>query len=56
MTFEGVDVYKRQVRIVFDLAGEPAWWWSMLVLAFAGVTTVMGVLYALCLLYTSRCV
>jgi len=35
------------VRIVFDLAGGPAWWWSILVLAFAGVTTVMGVLYAL---------
>ena len=35
------------VRIVFDLAGQPAWWWSMVVLAFAGVTTVMGVLYAL---------
>ena len=35
------------VRIVFDLAGEPAWWWSIVVLALAGVTTVMGVLYAL---------
>jgi len=35
------------VRIVFDLAGAPAWWWSMAVLAVAGVTTVMGVLYAL---------
>jgi hydrogenase-4 component B len=35
------------VRIVFDLAGSPAWWWSIVVLAFAGVTTVMGVLYAL---------
>jgi hydrogenase-4 component B len=35
------------VRIVFDLAGPPAWWWSILVLALAGVTTVMGVLYAL---------
>ena len=35
------------VRIVFDLAGGPAWWWSIVVLAFAGVTTVMGVLYAL---------
>jgi hydrogenase-4 component B len=35
------------VRIVFDLAGEPAWWWSIVVLAFAGITTVMGVLYAL---------
>ena len=35
------------VRIVFDLAGGPAWWWSIVVLACAGVTTVMGVLYAL---------
>ena len=35
------------VRIVFDLAGSPAWWWSVVVLALAGVTTVMGVLYAL---------
>jgi hydrogenase-4 component B len=35
------------VRIVFDLVGAPAWWWSMVVLAVAGVTTVMGVLYAL---------
>ncbi len=35
------------LRIVFDLAGEPSWWWSIVVLAFAGVTTVMGVLYAL---------
>ena len=35
------------VRIAFDLAGEPAWWWSIVVLAVAGVTTVMGVLYAL---------
>jgi hydrogenase-4 component B len=35
------------VRIVFDLLGQPAWWWSILVLAFAGITTVMGVLYAL---------
>jgi hydrogenase-4 component B len=35
------------VRIVFDLMGDPAWWWSMVVLALAGITTVMGVLYAL---------
>ena len=35
------------VRIVFDLAGQPAWWWSILVLALGGVTAVMGVLYAL---------
>jgi hydrogenase-4 component B len=35
------------VRIVLDLLGEPAWWWSMVVLALAGITCVMGVLYAL---------
>ena len=35
------------VRIVFDLLGEPAWWWSMVVLALGGITAVMGVLYAL---------
>jgi formate hydrogenlyase subunit 3/multisubunit Na+/H+ antiporter MnhD subunit len=35
------------VRIVFDLLGPPAWWWSMLVLGVGGITAVMGVLYAL---------
>jgi len=35
------------VRIVFDLAGAPVWWWSIVVLTVAGITTVMGVLYAL---------
>src|SRR5207253_10740305 len=35
------------VRIVFDLLGEPAWWWSMVVLTLAGLTCVLGVLYAL---------
>ena len=35
------------VRIVFDLLGPPAWWWSILVLALGAVTAVMGVLYAL---------
>jgi hydrogenase-4 component B len=35
------------VRIVFDLVGNPEWWWSMLVLAVGGATAVMGVLYAL---------
>jgi formate hydrogenlyase subunit 3/multisubunit Na+/H+ antiporter MnhD subunit len=35
------------VRIVFDLVGPPAWWWSMAVLAAGGITAVMGVLYAL---------
>ena len=35
------------VRIAFDLAGPPAWWWSIVILTIAGITTVMGVLYAL---------
>jgi formate hydrogenlyase subunit 3/multisubunit Na+/H+ antiporter MnhD subunit len=35
------------VRIVFDLLAEPVWWWSIVVLALAGITCVMGVLYAL---------
>ncbi|MGC2409925.1 MAG: hydrogenase 4 subunit B [Methyloceanibacter sp.] len=35
------------VRIVFDLLGPVGWWWSLVVLALAGVTCVMGVLYAL---------
>jgi len=35
------------IRIVFDLLGEPVWWWSIVVLALAGITTVLGVLYAL---------
>ncbi len=35
------------VRIVFDLLGTPAWWWSMVVLTLGGATAVLGVLYAL---------
>ncbi|HZB92080.1 MAG TPA: hydrogenase 4 subunit B [Stellaceae bacterium] len=35
------------IRIVLDLLGAPSWWSSMVVLALAGITTVMGVLYAL---------
>jgi formate hydrogenlyase subunit 3/multisubunit Na+/H+ antiporter MnhD subunit len=35
------------VRIVFDLLGQPLWWWSMLILALGGATAVLGVLYAL---------
>ncbi|HET7718176.1 MAG TPA: hydrogenase 4 subunit B [Bauldia sp.] len=34
------------IRIVFDLIGEPAWWWSVPILAIGGVTAVLGVLYA----------
>ena len=35
------------VRIVLDLLGPPAWWWSVVVLALGGITAVLGVLYAL---------
>ena len=35
------------IRIVFDLAGPPAWWWSAVVLVLGGATAVLGVLYAL---------
>jgi formate hydrogenlyase subunit 3/multisubunit Na+/H+ antiporter MnhD subunit len=35
------------VRIVFDLMGQPPPWSSLVVLALAGITTVLGVLYAL---------
>jgi len=35
------------VRIVFDLLGDPAPWWAMLVLVLAGTTTFLGVMYAL---------
>ncbi len=35
------------IRIVFDLLGEPSWWSSMIVLALAGATALLGVLSAL---------
>ena len=35
------------VRIVLDLDGQPAWWWSVVVLPLGGITAAMGVLYAL---------
>ena len=35
------------IRIVLDLLGPPEWWWSMVVLALGGITSVLGVLYAL---------
>jgi len=34
------------VRIVFDLLGTPAWWWSILVLGLGAITVVLGVLQA----------
>jgi formate hydrogenlyase subunit 3/multisubunit Na+/H+ antiporter MnhD subunit len=35
------------IRIVFDLLGTPSWWSGVIVLIVGGVTSVMGVLYAL---------
>ncbi len=35
------------IRIVFDLLGPPDPWWSALVLALGGITSALGVLYAL---------
>jgi hydrogenase-4 component B len=35
------------IRVVLDLLGPPAWWWSTIVLALGGITSAMGVLYAL---------
>lgn len=35
------------IRIVFDLLGPTAWWWSFPVLAIGGWTAVLGVLHAL---------
>jgi len=35
------------VRIVFDLVGEPAWWWSAVVMALGALTAVVGVLHAI---------
>ena len=34
------------VRIVFDLLGPPAWWWSIVVLSVGSITAVLGVLSA----------
>ncbi len=35
------------IRIVLDLLGPPAWWWGVVVLGLGGITSLMGVLYAL---------
>jgi hydrogenase-4 component B len=35
------------IRIVFDLLGTPTWWSAVVVLVVGGVTSLMGVLYAL---------
>ena len=34
------------VRLLFDLAGPPQWWWGRSVLLLGGVTALLGVLYA----------
>ncbi|WP_088344242.1 MULTISPECIES: hydrogenase 4 subunit B [Rhodomicrobium] len=34
------------IRIVFDLLGPPAWWWSIPVIGLGAATAVLGVLYA----------
>lgn len=35
------------LRLVFDLAGPPAWWWGVPVLVVGGITAALGVLTAL---------
>ena len=35
------------IRIVLDLLGPPEWGWSMVVLALGGISSLLGVLYAL---------
>lgn len=34
------------IRIVFDLAGPPAWWWGLVVMLLGGATALIGVLHA----------
>ena len=34
------------VRVLFDLAGQPPWWWGAVVLVLGGITALLGVLYA----------
>lgn len=35
------------VRILFDLVGQPAWWWGGVLMVAGAATAVLGVLYAL---------
>ncbi len=35
------------VRIVFELAGAPAWWWSLPIIVVGAATAVVGVLFAM---------
>jgi formate hydrogenlyase subunit 3/multisubunit Na+/H+ antiporter MnhD subunit len=34
------------IRIVFDLLGEPQWWWALPLLILGAATAVLGLLYA----------
>ncbi len=34
------------IRIIFDLAGSPQWWWGLVVLGVGGLSAVLGVLFA----------
>ena len=34
------------IRIVFDLLGPPAGWWSIVLLVLGSITAVLGVLHA----------
>lgn len=35
------------IRVLFDLIGEPVWWWGGIMLVFGALSAVMGVMYAL---------
>src|SRR5205807_64344 len=35
------------IRVIFDLLGQPAWWWGAVVLLFGAASAVLGVLHAL---------
>jgi hydrogenase-4 component B len=34
------------MRVVFDLIGEPQWWWAVIVLMLGAITAVLGLLHA----------
>lgn len=35
------------IRVLFDLVGQPLWWWGSILAVIGAVTAVVGVLYAL---------
>ncbi|MFO1035524.1 MAG: hydrogenase 4 subunit B [Geminicoccaceae bacterium] len=35
------------IRILFDLLGEPGWWWGSVLMLVGGISAVLGLLYAL---------